>query len=174
MDIFFCSLGLIGYFSFLIWIISASITKKQKKTPTIGLILSAVIIVTFASIYTSNVTEVKSNSEYKKVVAAVTSPNVQNDKNVVADDSIVDINRDELSNHKISKNKGLEIVTLKVKIEPGLHILYDSERNIKGKSYYLYTINNEEYTFEDYSYCVDVDSGELFKCSNDMTLLKVQ
>ncbi|MCB2295999.1 hypothetical protein LGK95_21335 [Clostridium algoriphilum] len=95
------------------------------------------------------------------------------DNNIVKD-SLVISKRDNLSNYKISKEKGLEIIKSKVKLEPGLHILYDSERNIKGENYHLYTLNTNEYTYDEYAYCVDVNSGELFKCFKDFTLFLIK
>jgi predicted small secreted protein len=85
----------------------------------------------------------------------------------------VNISRNKLTNYKISKEKGLEIVKSNVKLKSGLYILYDSERNIKGENYHLYTVNTNEYTYDEYAYCVDVNSGKLFKCLKDMTLLPI-
>jgi len=97
------------------------------------------------------------------------SSNIDN-KNNTTNDSIVDSNSGEQSNYKISVQQGLESVTAKVKIEADLHLLYDSERVIKDKTYYLYTLNTDKDTLDDFAYCVDVNSSELFKCSIDMIL----
>ncbi|MGH4120339.1 hypothetical protein [Clostridium sp.] len=64
----------------------------------------------------------------------------------------------ETSNYKISKEEGLDIVTSKVKIT------YDSERNIEGKDYHVYTMDGDGQPFVEYAYFVDVNSGELLKC----------
>ncbi|MBU3179979.1 hypothetical protein [Clostridium psychrophilum] len=93
--------------------------------------------------------------------------------NNIMKSSAVNISRDKLTDYEISKEKGLEIVKSKVRLEPDLHILYDSERNIKGVNYHLYTVNTNEYTYDEYAYCVDVNSGKLFKCLKDMTLLPI-
>lgn len=77
------------------------------------------------------------------------------------------------SNDLISKEKGLEIVTSKVKIEMGIKVLYDSEWKIYGRTYYLYTLNKDEYTLDQYAYCVDVNNGKLFKCLNNMILIPI-
>ncbi|MBU3126332.1 hypothetical protein [Clostridium tagluense] len=147
MVMFFTLLGLFGFFIFLIWVIIALITKNQKRIPTIGFVISVVILATVVSI-----------------PMAVSAFNVNK----------VNSNSGEMSNYKVSKETGLEIVTSKVKIEPNLKVLYDSQRNIKEKIYYLYTLNTEEYTLEDVAYCVDVNSGELFKCSIDMSLSPIE
>ena len=56
----------------------------------------------------------------------------------------------------------------------GVKVLYDSERKINGRTYYLYTLNKDEYTLDEYAYCIDVDNGKLFKCSNNMNLLPIK
>jgi len=66
---------------------------------------------------------------------------------------------------------GLKIVTSRV---VGLHVLYDSKRVINKNIYYLYTLNMDGYTLDDIAYCVNVDSGKLFKCSIDMVLLQIE
>ena len=94
--------------------------------------------------------------------------------NNIVKSSAMNISSDKLVSYKISKEKGLEIVKSNVKLKSGLYILYDSERNIKGKSYHLYTVNTDEYTYDEYAYCVDVNSGMLFKCLKDMTLFPIR
>ena len=136
----FRSLGLFVFFIFII-----TITKKQMKLPTIGLMLSMVILLTGVSISSfafasNNTTKVDSNSV-------------------------------GISNPKISKEMGLKIVTSRV---VGLHVLYDSKRVINKNIYYLYTLNTDGYTLDDIAYCVNVDSGKLFKCSIDMVLLQIE
>lgn len=95
-------------------------------------------------------------------------------KNNTTNDSIVVSNSEEQFNYKISKQQGLKIVNVKVKIEAGIQVLYDSERVIKDKVYYLYTLNTDQDTLDDFAYCVDVNSGELFKCSTDMILSLIE
>ena len=112
----------------------------------------------------------KANTEINKK----TIQNIYKKANNTMEESVVSNKRDQARNYKISKEKGLKIVISKVKIKSGLHILYDSERNIKGRNYHLYTVNTNEYTFDEYAYCVDVESGKLFKCSKDMTLLPIK
>ena len=146
MFMFFSSLS---FSTFLIWIIIAAITKKQKRIPTIGLMVSTIILITGISISTS---------------ASAYSTNVTK----------LNITSAEISNHRISKEMGLNIVIAKVKIDAGLHILYDSERVINEKKYYLYTLNTDEYTLEDFSYCVNVDTGEVFKCSINIVLSPIE
>jgi len=136
----FRSLGLFVFFIFII-----TITKKQMKLPTIGLMLSMAILLTGVSISSfafasNNTTKVDSNSV-------------------------------GISNPKISKEMGLKIVTSRV---VGLHVLYDSKRVINKNIYYLYTLNTDGYTLDDIAYCVNVDSGKLFKCSIDMVLLQIE
>ncbi len=136
----FRSLGLFVFFIFII-----TITKKQMKLPTIGLMLSMAILLTGVSISSfafasNNTTKVDSNSV-------------------------------GISNSKISKEMGLKIVTSRV---VGLHVLYDSKRVINKNIYYLYTLNTDGYTLDDIAYCVNVDSGKLFKCSIDMVLLQIE
>jgi len=117
------------------------------------------------------------NAMAEKINAKINNKTIQNTykkENNMMDVSVVNNKRNQNPNYKISKEKGLEIVISKVKIKPELHILYDSERNIKGKNYHLYTINTNEYTFDEYAYCVDVESGKLFKCLKDMTLLPIK
>ncbi|MBU3161233.1 hypothetical protein KPL37_16055 [Clostridium frigoris] len=141
---FFSSLGLFGFFIFLIWISIVTITKKQMKIPKIGLMLSMAILIIGVSIssfsFASNDTKVNSNSA-------------------------------GISNPKISKEMGLKIVTSKI---VGLHVLYDSKKVIKKNTYYLYTINTDGYTLDDVAYCVNVDTGNLFKCSIDMILSQIE
>ncbi|MBU3142002.1 hypothetical protein [Clostridium sp. CF012] len=180
MFIFFSSLGLFGFFMFLVWIIIALITKNKKRIPTIGLVVSAVILVTGISIpiaaSASNDNKVNSNNEYKITVAG--NSDSYEIENVTENNSmklpIANSNSGEISNYWISKEKGLEIVTSKVKIEVNLQVLYDSQRDINEKTYYLYTLNTDGYTLEDFAYCVDVNSGELFKCSIDMVLSPIE
>ncbi|MCB2295707.1 hypothetical protein LGK95_19715 [Clostridium algoriphilum] len=136
----FRSLGLFVFFIFII-----TITKKQMKLPTIGLMLSMAILLTGVSISSfafasNNTTKVDSNSV-------------------------------GISNPKISKEMGLKIVTSRV---VGFHVLYDSKRVINKNIYYLYTLNTDGYTLDDIAYCVNVDSGKLFKCSIDMVLLQIE
>jgi len=54
-----------------------------------------------------------------------------------------------ISNKLISKEKGLEILTSKVKIVMGVKVLYDSERKINVRTYYLYTLNKYEYIIDE-------------------------
>lgn len=69
----------------------------------------------------------------------------------------------------ISKEEGLEIVKDKITL------MYDSKQNIKGKNYYVYTVNNEQFTYANHAYFVDVDSSELFKCNReDMSLTPIK
>jgi len=141
---FFSSLGLFGFFIFLICISIVTITKNQIKIPTVALMLSMAILLTGVSIssfsFASNDTKVNSNSA-------------------------------GISNPKISKEMGLKIVTSKI---VGLHVLYDSKIVIKKNTYYLYTINTDGYTLDDVAYCVNVDTGKLFKCSIDMVLSQIE
>jgi len=141
---FFSSLGLFGFFIFLICISIVTITKNQMKIPTVALMLSMAILLTGVSIssfsFASNDTKVNSNSA-------------------------------GISNPKISKEMGLKIVTSKI---VGLHVLYDSKIVIKKNTYYLYTINTDGYTLDDVAYCVNVDTGKLFKCSIDMVLSQIE
>jgi len=139
------------------------------KTRIVTVILISLIIFS-GFIGTKNAMAEKTNTEVNKK----TIQTIYKNENNIVDDSVVISKHDQPSNYKISKQKGLEIVISKVKIETGLHILYDSERNIKGRNYHLYTINTNEYTFDEYAYCVDVESGKLFKCSKDMTLLPIK
>lgn len=177
---FFSSIGLFGFFIFLIWIIIARNTKNQKRIPTIGLVVSAVIIATAVSISSSasasNDNKVNSINEYKMTV--VSNRDNYELENVIENNTmkepIADSNSAGIFNYKISKEKGLEIVKSKVKIEANLQVLYDSERDIKEKTYYLYTLNTDEYTIEDFAYCVDINSGELFKCSLDLVLSPIE
>ena len=133
----------LGLFVFFIFIIT--ITKKQMKLPTIGLMLSMAILLTSVSI---------SSFAF-----------ASNNTTKVASNSV------GISNHKISKEMGLKIVTSRV---VGLHVLYDSKRVINKNIYYLYTLNTDGYTVDDIAYCVNVDSGKLFKCSIDMVLLQIE
>ena len=100
-------------------------------------------------------------------------------KNVMAKESNIEIKLQTIQSNyirenNITKEKGLRIVKSKVKLGRGLHFLYDSERNIKGKNYHLYTINTDQYTYDEYAYCVDVNSGKLFKCLKNMSLLPIK
>jgi len=115
------------------------------KLPTIGLMLSMAILLTGVSISSF---AFASNNTTK-----------------------VDSNSVGISNPKISKEMGLKIVTSRV---VGLHVLYDSKRVINKNIYYLYTLNTDGYTLDDIAYCVNVDSGKLFKCSIDMVLLQIE
>jgi len=139
------------------------------KTRIVTLILISLIIFS-GFIGTKNAMAEKANTEINKK----TIQNIYKKANNTMEESVVSNKRDQARNYKISKEKGLKIVISKVKIKSGLHILYDSERNIKGRNYHLYTVNTNEYTFDEYAYCVDVESGKLFKCSKDMTLLPIK
>ena len=95
-------------------------------------------------------------------------------KNNITKVSTVDNNSGETSKYNITKEQGLKIVTSKVNIAQGLQVLYDSERVIKENTYHLYTLNTDEDTLEDVAYCVNVNSGKLFKCSIDMALTAIE
>ena len=97
-----------------------------------------------------------------------------NSENIIIKDPKVEGNSSKKSNYNISKEQGLKIVTSKVNVAQGLQVLYDSERVIKGKTYLLYTLNTDVDTLEDVAYCVDVSSGDLFKCTIDMVLTTIE
>jgi|GEM_PF-3235146 len=141
---FFSSLGFFGFFIFLICISIVTITKNQIKIPTVALMLSMAILLTGVSISSFS---------------------------FASNDTKVNSNSAGISNPKISKEMGLKIVTSKI---VGLHVLYDSKIVIKKNTYYLYTINTDGYTLDDVAYCVNVDTGKLFKCSIDMVLSQIE
>ena len=168
MFLYFSSLSLFGFLIFLIWVIIALNTNSKKSISTIGLVLLAFILVTGVSKPTSATDDNSINSinEYK-IILADNSDNYELE-------NVIDSNSGELTNYSISKEKGLGIVTSKVKIETNLQVLYDSEREINESTYYVYTLNTDEYTLEDYAYFVDANSGKLFKCSIDMVLSPIE
>ncbi|GEM_PF-3461764 len=136
----------------------------KKRMLTLSLISLSIFL---GCVGTISVMAEKNNTEIKQETIQI---GYKKDNNIVKY-SVINSKRDNPSNYKISKEKGLKIVISKIKLEPGLHILYDSERSIKGENYHLYTVNTDEYTVDEYAYCVDVNSGKLFKCLKDMTLL---
>jgi len=82
-----------------------------------------------------------------------------------------EINTKDNSNQKITQDQGIEIVRSKVKIETGFHLDFESLRTIKGTEFYLYTLSNNDYTTG--AYCVDIKTGQLFKCSDTMILTPI-
>jgi len=172
----FSLLGLFGVFIFLIWIIIAMITKNQKGILAIGIVISALILVTGVSITSS----ASASANHNKA-------NTNSIKNINAAEKSVNYNLEKISvnnkeknstinsnSGKISKEKGLNIITSKVKPDINIQIIYDSKVDIKENTYYLYTLNTNGYTLEDFAYCVDIKSGKLFKCSMDMILSTIE
>ena len=68
----------------------------------------------------------------------------------------------------ISKGYALEILKSKIKLIDGQFIGFESQREILGNNYYLFTIYNEYST--EAAYCIDVNTGEVFKCDQEMNL----
>lgn len=68
----------------------------------------------------------------------------------------------------VTPEKGLVIVKSKVMIETGYHLDDATPVTINGTKYYLYTLSGEGATVG--AYCVDVNNGKLFKCSEAMVL----
>lgn len=75
-----------------------------------------------------------------------------------------------ISEYKITKEEGLQVVKSKVKIETNFTLVFSSIKKINGKDYYIYVLNGKDYTVEDCAYGVDVNTGEVFKCSNSFEL----
>jgi hypothetical protein len=78
--------------------------------------------------------------------------------------------KNQSSNEK-SKVKGIQ--TIKSKLEVGLdcYVAFDSEKNINGKDYYVYTINKYSDDSNGYhAYCIDIHSGDLFSWYGDQLL----
>lgn len=95
-----------------------------------------------------------------------------NDNNDSSDEEqFKTIDEDKIAalNCKITKEQGLKIVNSKEKPVDGFPAVYEDTREIKGKYYYLYTYE----TYTDKAYCVNVYTGALYKCSEDMKLTAV-
>ncbi len=74
----------------------------------------------------------------------------------------------EKNSNLISKDYALEILKSKIKLIDGQFIGFESQREILGNNYYLFTIYNEYST--EAAYCIDVNTGEVFKCDQEMNL----
>lgn len=75
------------------------------------------------------------------------------------------------SNEFISKEEALDILEAKINLLDGQYFGDGSVRDIDGKEYYLFTINNE--ITVDGAYCIDIITGEIFYCEEDLTLVPI-
>ena len=76
--------------------------------------------------------------------------------------------------NKLTIEEGLQIVKSKANIEVDFSPRFSSIKSSGGKDYYIYALNGTDYTIENYAYCVDENSGELYKCSNSFELIPIQ
>ncbi len=98
-------------------------------------------------------------------------PKESNYKPLEIDSTSINQDSNKMILNKITLEQGLEILKSKVTPPMGFHFDPGELRNIDGKPYYLYTVSDENTT--PYAYCVDVDSGKLYKCSNNMILTPI-
>jgi hypothetical protein len=75
------------------------------------------------------------------------------------------------SNEFINKEEALNILEAKINLLDRQYFGDGSVRDIDGREYYLFTINNE--ITVDGAYCIDIITGELFYCEEDLTLMPI-
>ena len=71
----------------------------------------------------------------------------------------------------ISKEEAQEILEEIIELLDGQYLGDGSVREIDGRDYYLFTISNENTV--DGAYCIDVITGEVFYCEEDLNLIPV-
>lgn len=77
-------------------------------------------------------------------------------------------------NCKVSIEQGKKIVESNVTIPNGFWVEYGNTQKISGNYYYIYLLDGEAGVDEGNAYCVDVYSGKLYRCSENMTLTAVK